>query len=104
MIVSGTPFLYSVLLDYGKGKITKAMTARVRHLRKEASTVQSRQQRVHEHDMRHEEQIKLAGAAPFTRSRWIALSRESAALEAESNLVEQSRRFISVSHQSTKLY
>jgi hypothetical protein len=54
-----------VLLDYVKGKITGAMTARVRYLQKEASAVQSRQQRVYEHDLRHEEQIKLAGGNVF---------------------------------------
>jgi len=55
---------YSVLLDYAKGKITGAMTARVRYLQKEAAALQSQQQRVYEHDLRHEEQIKLAGGIP----------------------------------------
>jgi len=37
------------------------MTTRVRYLQKEAAALQSQQQRIYEHDLRHEEQIKLAG-------------------------------------------
>jgi len=50
----------SVLLDHVKGMITGAMTARVRSLQREVATIQSKQQRMYEHDLRQQEQVDLA--------------------------------------------
>lgn len=50
----------SVLLDHAKGMITGAMTARVRSLQREVAAIQSKQQRMYEHDLRQQEQVDLA--------------------------------------------
>jgi hypothetical protein len=52
-------FLPSVIMDVVKGWVSASLTLRARELRKEANVLKSQQQRVQEHDIRNEHQVRL---------------------------------------------